>query len=115
VVKTDALPDRQVGTTLVCPQCNLAVVIVESGHANEAAMTCHTTMKPARPMRCWRQYPRPAGAAMVAGALYTDELSGLTVRCTRAGSGAVSLAGRALTCSVRSTLVTHTSPSPADG
>jgi hypothetical protein len=52
---------------------------------------------------------------MVAGALYTDELSGLTVRCTRAGSGTVSLAGRALTGSVRSTLVTHTSPSPADG
>jgi len=82
--------------TLVCPQCDLAVVVVELGDGATAAMTCHTTMKPARPMRCWRVYPQPQNAAVVAGALYTDEHSGLTVRCTRPGVGALHLGGRPL-------------------
>src|SRR6202007_2992045 len=62
--------------TLVCPQCDLAVVVVDVGDAANETMMCHTTMKPARPMRCWRVYPQPSGAAMVAGALYTDDPTG---------------------------------------
>jgi hypothetical protein len=82
--------------TLACPQCDLAVVVVDLGDAADATMTCHTIMKHARPMRCWRAYPQPAEPAMVAGALYIDEPSGLTVRCTRAGAGTLRLAGRPL-------------------
>jgi hypothetical protein len=82
--------------TLVCPQCHLAVVMVDLGDAAEASMTCHTTMRPARPVRCWRVYPQPQDTAMAAGALYTDEHSGLTVRCTRPGVGTLRLAGRPL-------------------
>jgi hypothetical protein len=82
--------------TLVCPQCDLAVVVVDPGDAARAVITCHATMKPAQPMRCWRVFTQPQDAAMVAGALYTDEYSGLTVRCTRPGVGRLRLAGRPL-------------------
>jgi len=82
--------------TLVCSQCDLAVVVVDVGDAANETMTCHTIMKPARPMRCWRVYPQPSVAAMVAGALYTDEPSGLTLRCTRPGVGTLRLSGRQL-------------------
>ncbi len=82
--------------TLICPQCALAVVIVELGRGATATMTCHAIMEPAKPMRCWRIYSQPPGAAMVAGALYTDEPSGFTVRCTRPGSGTLRLAERPL-------------------
>jgi uncharacterized protein YbjT (DUF2867 family) len=95
-VKTDVLHRREVGMTLVCSQCDLAVVVVDVGDAANETMTCHTIMKPARPMRCWRVYPQPSVAAMVAGALYTDEPSGLTVRCTRPGVGTLRLASRRL-------------------
>ena len=95
-MKTDPPQGRLVGMTFVCPHCDLVVVIVELGHAATAAMTCHATMKPARPMRCWRVYSQPHGAAMVAGALYTDESSGFTVRCTRSGSGTLRFGGRPL-------------------
>ena len=95
-MKTDAPHRREVGMTLVCPQCDLAVVVVDVGDATNETMTCHTMMKPARPMRCWRVYPQPSDAAMVAGALYTDEPSGLTVRCTRPGVGTLRLASRRL-------------------
>jgi hypothetical protein len=82
--------------TLVCPQCDLAVVIVELGRGVKVTMTCHAIMEPAKPMRCWRIYSQPPGAAMVAGALYIDEPSGFAVRCTRPGSGTLRLAGRPL-------------------
>lgn len=82
--------------TLVCPQCDLAVVIVELRRGAKATMTCHAIMEPAKPMRCWQVYSPAPGAAMVAGALYIDEPSGFTVRCTRPGSGTLRLAGRAL-------------------
>jgi hypothetical protein len=95
-MKTDPPQGRQVGMTLVCPQCDLAVVVVELGDAAAAALTCHATTKPARPMRCWRVYSPPPGAAMVAGALYTDESSGFTVRCIRPGSGTLRLEGKSL-------------------
>lgn len=95
-MKTDPPHGREVGITLVCPQCDLAVVVVDPGDTATAKMTCHTIMRQARPIRCWRVYPQPPEAAMVAGALYTDEPSGLTVRCTRAGAGTVRLAGRRL-------------------
>jgi uncharacterized protein YbjT (DUF2867 family) len=95
-VKTDVLHRREVGMTLVCSQCDLAVVVVDVGDAANETMTCHTIMKPARPMRCWRVYPQPSVATMVAGALYTDEPSGLTVRCTRPGVGTLRLASRRL-------------------
>ena len=95
-MKTDVLHRREVGMTLVCSQCDLAVVVVDVGDAANETMTCHTIMKPARPMRCWRVYPQPSVAAMVAGALYTDEPSGLTVRCTRPGVGTLRLASRRL-------------------
>ena len=95
-MKTDVLHRREVGVTLVCSQCDLAVVVVDVGDAANETMTCHTIMKPARPMRCWRVYPQPSVAAMVAGALYTDEPSGLTVRCTRPGVGTLRLASRRL-------------------
>jgi hypothetical protein len=34
--------------TLVCPQCDLAVVVFDVGDAANATMTCHTVVKPAR-------------------------------------------------------------------
>jgi len=55
--------------TLVCPQCDLAVVIVELGRGVKATVTCHAIMEPAKPMRCWRVYSQLPGAAMMAGAL----------------------------------------------
>ena len=95
-MKTDTNRGCEVGMTLICQQCDLAVVVVDLGDATEAAMTCHAIMKPALPMRCWRVYPQPQDAATVAGALYTDAPSGLTVRCTRPGVGTLRLAGRSL-------------------
>jgi hypothetical protein len=95
-VKSGPPQGCQAGMTLVCPQCDLAVVVVELGDAASATITCHATMRPAPPMRCWRVYPQPQNAAMVAGALYTDEHSGLTVRCTRPGVGTLRLDGRTL-------------------
>lgn len=100
-MKTDTPHRREVGMTLVCPQCDLAVVVVDLGDTPNATMTCHTMMKRARPLRCWRVYPQPSDAAMVAGELYTDEPSGLSVRCTRAGAGTVRLAGRPLSTARR--------------
>jgi hypothetical protein len=95
-VKTDLPQRREVGMTLVCPECDLAVVVLDVGDAANATMTCHTIMKRARPVRCWRVYPQPSDAVMVAGALYTDEPSGLTLRCTRPGVGTLRLSGRQL-------------------
>ena len=95
-VKTDTLHRREVGMTLVCPQCDLAVVVVDLGDAALATLTCHATMRPARPIRCRRVYPQPPEPATVAGALYTDEHSGLAVRCTRPGAGTLRLDERLL-------------------
>jgi hypothetical protein len=80
----------------VCPQCDLAVVIVELGRGAQATATCHAIMEPAAPMRCWQVYSQPTDAAMVAGALYTDVTSDFTVRCIRPGSGTLRLAGQPL-------------------
>ena len=86
----------EIGGTLVCPQCDLAVVVVGPGSAAAATLMCHESLKPARPVRCWRVYPQPPVPVTVSGALYTDEHSGLTVRCTRPGVGRLRLAGRPL-------------------
>jgi hypothetical protein len=94
IVKAELTQWREVGMTLVCPQCGLAVVIVNHG-AREETLMCHTTMTPARPVSCWRVY-QPADGAIVAGALYADEQSGITVRCSRPGSGALRCADRRL-------------------
>ena len=95
-MKTDPPRGRQVGATLVCPQCDLAVVIVELGRGAQATMTCHAIMEPAVPMRCWRVYSQPTDATTVAGALYTDVPSDFTVRCIRPGPGTLRLDGRPL-------------------
>ena len=95
-MKTELCQPREVGMTLVCPECDLAVVILDIGDAANATMTCHTLMKRARPVRCWRVYRQPSGATMLAGTLYTDLPSGLTLRCTRPGVGTVRLSGRQL-------------------
>src|SRR3954453_6782042 len=94
-MNADVPQSREVGMTLVCPHCDLAVVVLDRGAPDETLM-CHTTMTPARPVPCWRGDPPPAGAATVAGALYADEQSSLTVRCTRPGAGALRCAGRRL-------------------
>jgi hypothetical protein len=94
IVKAELTQWREVGMTLACPQCGLAVVIVNHG-AREETLMCHTAMTPARPVSCWRVY-ESADAATVAGALYADEHSGLTVRCTRPGSGVLRCANRRL-------------------
>jgi hypothetical protein len=99
-VKTNTLHRHEVGMTLVCPQCDLAVVVVDVGSGAEATMTCHTVLQPARPMRCWRVYERPLNAGTVAGALYIDDMSGLTVRCTRPGLGALCVSGRPMSQSI---------------
>ena len=94
-LNADVPQSLDVGMTLVCPHCDLAVVVLDRG-AREETLMCHTTMTPARPVPCWRVYPPPADAATVAGALYVDELSRLTVRCTRPGVGTLRCAGRRL-------------------
>lgn len=95
-MKLDIPHRREVGMTLACPECGLAVVVVDVGNAANATMTCHTTMTRARPVRCWCVYPQSSDAAMVAGELYTDEPSGLILRCTRPGVGPLCLSGRRL-------------------
>jgi hypothetical protein len=84
----------RVGMTLACPRCGLTAVIVDRG-APQATFMCHTTTTPARPVPCWRVYGL-VDAATVAGALYADEQSGLTVRGTRPGEGTLRCAERRL-------------------
>jgi hypothetical protein len=84
------------GTTLICPHCGVTVVILKIGDNRDETptLTCHSTLVPSRPVRCWQVPAQQAGALMVAGALYVDEATGLTVRCTRAGAGLVRCGGR---------------------
>jgi hypothetical protein len=93
-VKAEQAQWREVGMTLACPQCGIAVVIVDHGDPEETLM-CHTTMTPARPVPCWRVFGS-AGAETVVGALYVDEQSGLIARCTRPGAGTLRCADRRL-------------------
>ena len=96
VTTEPATEKLEFGMTLVCPHCGISVVILGLGEARDGALTCHSTLIAGRPVRCWRVSPQQADAPMVAGRVYVDEASGLTVRCTLSGNGGVRRGGRLL-------------------
>jgi hypothetical protein len=96
-VNTEPATEKlELGMTLACPHCGISVVILDIGDPRDETLTCHSTLIPGRPVRCWRVYPQQADAPMVAGRVYVDEASGLTVRCTLSGNGGVRRGGRPL-------------------
>jgi hypothetical protein len=96
VTTEPATEKLELGMTLVCPHCGISVVIIDIGDTRDETLTCHSTLISGRPVRCWRVYPQQADAPMVAGRVYVDEASGLTVRCTLSGNGGVRRGGRLL-------------------
>jgi hypothetical protein len=94
-VNTEPATEKlELGMTLVCPHCGISVVILDIGDTRDETLTCHSTLIPGRPVRCWQVYPQQTDAPMVAGRVYVDEASGLTVRCTLSSNGGVRRGGR---------------------
>jgi hypothetical protein len=82
---------------LACSICNTTVVVIQTPAAAVSLTCCDQVLQAARPAPCSAPQPRSGGQGTLAGSWYTDEPSGLIVRCTRGGRGTVSCDGKAMT------------------
>jgi hypothetical protein len=86
-----------VGQRFESTSCSTNVVVLDPGSAGEAPSCGGARMKPGAVIRCSeRVRPGPRPARTVAGSIYWDETTGMKLRCTRSGSGVLSLQGRTM-------------------
>jgi hypothetical protein len=81
--------------TLACRVCGVHAVVHQVGTRIDR-LTCHVPLEIARPVPCAAVSPRVNGDGMLAGSVFTDPVTGLTLRCTRGGAGQIMVDGRAL-------------------
>jgi hypothetical protein len=82
---------------LACAVCNTTVVVMQTPAAAVTLTCCDQVLRAVRPAPCSAHQPGSGGQGTLAGSRYIDESSGLIVRCTRGGRGAVSCDGTAMT------------------
>src|SRR5260370_39352462 len=77
--------------------CNTNVVVLDPGSSIEAPRCGGAPMRQGARIPCAEpDRPRPEPVRTVAGSVYWDETTGMKLRCTRSGSGLLTLHGRAM-------------------
>jgi hypothetical protein len=90
-----ALP--YVGQRLASTVCDTNVVVLDPGSSIEAPRCGGAPMRQGARIPCAEpDRPRPESVHTVAGSVYWDETTGMKLRCTRSGSGLLTLHGRAM-------------------
>jgi hypothetical protein len=82
---------------LACSVCNTTLIVMHTPAAAVTLTCCDQVLQAVRPAPCSAPQPRSGGQGTLAGSRYTDEPSGLIVRCTRGGRGTVRCDGKAMT------------------
>ena len=90
-----AAPEVYLGVTLACRVCGVHAVVRHAGTPIDH-LTCHVPLEVARPVACAATSPGALDDGMLAGSVFTDPVTGLTLRCTRGGPGQIMVDGRAL-------------------
>ncbi|SPT63930.1 Uncharacterised protein [Actinomadura madurae] len=75
------------GENFECVSCDAMVVVIGAAGADGVLVCCGLRMRVARPVPCSVRPVTTPEDGVVAGAWYTDPVSGLRVRCTRNGKG----------------------------
>jgi hypothetical protein len=83
--------------SLACSVCNITVVVMQTPVAAVTLTCCDQVLQSVRPAPCSAHQPRSGGQGTLAGSWYTDEPSGLIVRCTQGGRGTVRCDAKAMT------------------
>ena len=85
------------GQRLASIVCNTNVVVLDPGSSIEAPRCGWAPMRQGARIPCAEpDRPRPESVHTVAGSVYWDETTGMKLRCTRSGSGLLTLHGRAM-------------------
>jgi hypothetical protein len=96
VKEVEALDRRIVaGQRLTSSVCSTNVVVLDPGSAAGLPSCGGAPMRQGALIPCSApDRPGPAPVRTVAGSIYWDEMTGMKVRCTRSGSGLLTLQGR---------------------
>lgn len=87
-----------VGQQLRSQVCTTRIVVLELGTADATPHCGDVPMCPAPAPPCSEAVEADGRTgATVAGTIYRDGVTGLTVRCTRSGAGTLSVAGHPMT------------------
>jgi hypothetical protein len=90
------------GQRLVCRVCSTRVVVLDPGSADQSLQCDGEPFEVARPIACSSSLgTRHPAARTVAGAIYSDTVTGLRLRCIQSGPGMVTIGGRVLVPEVR--------------
>src|SRR5712671_6715388 len=90
---TGALPHE--GQQLESSVCSTNVVVLDPGSSTEVPGCGGSPMRRGAVIRCSEpDRPGPGPVRTTAGSIYWDETTGMRVRCTRSGSGLLTLHGR---------------------
>jgi hypothetical protein len=83
------------GQRLKSSLCSTHVVVLDPGSATEVPLCGGAQMKPGALIPC-SEPDRPVSGSVRTerGSVYSDETTGLKLRCTRSGSGMLSVHGR---------------------
>jgi hypothetical protein len=83
------------GQRLASSVCSTNVVVLDPGSAAELPSCGRSPMRQGVLIPCSApDRPGPGPVCTVAGSIYWDEMTGMKVRCTRSGSGLLTLQGR---------------------
>lgn len=96
---TPALDDSMslAGQRLASRVCATNIIVLQAGRARAVPECGGVPMVSGLPIPCGEPEPGVRDAAeTVAGTVYADPATGLLVRCTRSGSGRLTLEGRPL-------------------
>jgi hypothetical protein len=90
-------PSVRAGQRFECLTCSLHVIILDPGSSADVLCCGGLPMRTGKPMPCGEVGSSVSGhPAILAGDIYKDARTGLTVQCTRTGGGPLSLYGRVL-------------------
>jgi hypothetical protein len=83
------------GQRLASSVCSTNVVVLDPGSATGLPSCGGSPMRQGALIPCSApDRPGPGPVRTVAGSIYWDEMTGMKVRCTRSGSGLLTLQGR---------------------
>jgi hypothetical protein len=93
--ETECPAELRAGMTVTSPVGSTSVIVLRVGNATHPPFTDGREMAPGRPTPCGIRVRRGERTVQtVAGRRYVDPPTGLTVQCTRSGSGWLSYDGR---------------------
>lgn len=83
------------GQRLESRNCSTNVVVLDPGSSIDPPSCGGAPMRPGRVIGCSEpDRPGPEPVQTVAGSIYWDQVTGIKLRCTRSGSGPLTLQGR---------------------